>query len=177
MSGQRLCSVRMAAAAHMQGNKSDEESIDGSSDEEAPQPGEVRMGKFGTSKGAKIYTTGLATCVRVAVTGRYPNGGFEGDDRFLAHIAESKHKAALQGLIDALERAKGNGLQVREVVVVILAGGGSPDSELDEFNEEVIDKIRNATGMEPTVVEHTGTYKMSIEADKRIDYAADNAAE
>lgn len=172
MSDQRLCSVRMAAAAHMQGNKSDEESIDGSSDEEAPQPGEVRMGKFGTSKGARIYTTGLATCVRVAVTGRYPNGGFNGDDRFLAHIAESKHKAALQGLIDALERAKGNGLQVLEVVVVILADGDSPDSEHDEFNSEVINKVGNAAGMQPNVIEHTENYKISVEANKRINYAA-----
>ncbi|KAG5747010.1 hypothetical protein H9Q69_008434 [Fusarium xylarioides] len=166
----------MAAAAHMQGNKSDEESIEGSSsDEEAPRPGEVRMGKFVTSKGARIYTTGLATCVRVAVTGRYPNG-FNGDDRFLAHVAESKHKAALQGLIDAIERAKGNGLQVVGVVVVILAADeGSPDSGQDDFNEEVIDRVQNAAGIQPNIIEHTSDedYKMSVEADKRINYAAE----
>ncbi|KAF4442578.1 hypothetical protein FACUT_1890 [Fusarium acutatum] len=141
MADQHRCSIRMAAAAHMQGNKNDAEIIEGegSSDEEAPQPGEVRMGKFGTSNGARIHTTGLATC-----------------DRFLAQVAESKHKAALQGLIDALERAKGNGLQVLEVVVVILAEDtDSPDSGQDELNSEVIDKVPNAAGMQPNVIEHT----------------------
>ncbi|KAF5234530.1 hypothetical protein FANTH_12115 [Fusarium anthophilum] len=176
MSDQRLCSVRMAAAAHMQGNKSDEEFIEGggSSSSLEPPPGEVRMGKFGTSKGARIYTTGLDTCVRVAVTGQYPNG-FNGDDRFLAHIAESKHKAALQGLIDAIERAKGNGMQVARVVVVILAtgDGSSADSEQDDFNEDVINRVRNAAGMQPNVIAHTEDYKMSVEANKRINYAAE----
>jgi hypothetical protein len=152
----------------MQGNKSDAESVEGYSDEEDPQPGEVCMGKFSTSNGARIFTNGLATCVRVAVTGRYPNG-FSGDDRFLAHVAESKHKAALQGLVDAVERAKGNGMQVVEVVVLILAGG-STDSEQDEFNDEVIERVQNAVGIQPKVVEHTENYKMSVEANKRINY-------
>ncbi|RBR16321.1 hypothetical protein FVER53590_05915 [Fusarium verticillioides] len=158
MSDQRLCSVRMAAAAHI--------------DEEDPQPGEVCMGKFSTSNGARIFTNGLATCVRVAVTGRYPNGGSNnGDDRFLAHVAESRHKSALQGLIDAVERAKGNGMQVVEVVVLILAADeGSPDAEQDDFNEEVIERVQNAIGMQQKVVEHTENYKMSVEANKRINY-------
>ncbi|KAG9504863.1 hypothetical protein J7337_004842 [Fusarium musae] len=160
MTGQRLCS----------GDKSDAEYVEGYSDEEDPQPGEVCMGKFSTSNGARIFTDGLATCVRVAVTGRYPNGRFNGDDRFLAHVAESKHKAALQGLIDAVERAKGNGMQVVEVVVLILAGG-STDSEQDKFNDEVIERVQNAVGMQPNVVEHTENYKMSVEANKRINYA------
>ncbi|PNP61241.1 hypothetical protein FNYG_13927 [Fusarium nygamai] len=177
MPDQRLCSVRMAATAQMQGNKNDAEIIEGegSSDEEAPQPGEVRMGRFGTSKGARIYTTGLATCVRVAVTGRYPNG-FNGDDRFLAHVAASKHRAALQGLIDALERARGNGMQVVEVVVVILAADeDSPDSEQDDFNEEVINKVQNAAGMQPRIIDHTSDedYKMSVEANMPINCAAE----
>ncbi|KAF4948142.1 hypothetical protein FGADI_9837 [Fusarium gaditjirri] len=176
MTDQRLCSERMAAAAHMQGNNAYAGPIEGSSDEEEPQPGEVSMGKFGTSKGGRIYTVGLATCVRVAVTGQYPNGsGSNGDDRFLAHVAESKYKAALQVLIDAVERAKGNGLQVTEVVVVILADqGSSADSDQDEFNSDVIKKVRDAIG-QPKVIEHTSddNYKMSVEANKRITYAAE----
>ncbi|KAF5680443.1 hypothetical protein FDENT_8382 [Fusarium denticulatum] len=143
MTDQRLCSVRMAAAAHMQGNKNDREIIEGEgSDEEAPQPGEVFMGRFGTSNGARIFTNGLATC----------------------------------GLIDAVERAKGNGMQVVEVVVVILAADeDSPDSEQDDFNEEVIDKVQNAAGMQPRIIDHTSDedYKMSIEPNKRINCAAE----
>ncbi|KAF5611460.1 uncharacterized protein FSUBG_2293 [Fusarium subglutinans] len=95
---------------------------------------EVLMDQYGTGSGADVlYTVGLATCVRVAVTGTYPAGSRGGNDRFLAHISEDEPHAALQGLINSVNEAKRNGMRIDKARVVV--GDYSDNSDFDSNNE------------------------------------------
>ncbi|KAF5625002.1 hypothetical protein F52700_9377 [Fusarium sp. NRRL 52700] len=113
---------------------------------------EVLMDEYGTGSGTDVlYTVGLATCVRVAITGTYPagSGGRGGNDRFLAHISEDEPHAALQGLINSVNEAKRNGMKVDKARVVVgdySLNPGFPNNAKEEANDQDQDEFTAKVG-------------------------------
>lgn len=183
--GNLLCNSEMAEAAHFKTENimNRENEIEKYGHREH---GEVKMGEYGTGSGSdKIHTDGLSTCVRIAVTGKYPGGTNHGYDRFLAHVAETTKKAALQGLINAVEEAKRSGLQISEVVVIVADLQDNKDyeenpdkyekdePEQDAFNHLVATGINALAGAHKVeFVEHGSDnhYYLEIQPDKEISY-------
>ncbi|KAF4963602.1 hypothetical protein FSARC_8387 [Fusarium sarcochroum] len=143
--------------------------------------GEVMMGKYGTGSGTdRLWTSGLATCVRIAVTGDYSVQGSNNNnkDRFLAHVDEEGRDEALQGLINSVMAAKARGLVNLKATVFALdpqKDGGTGDSLQDEFNEKVTDSIEALIGRKPKMEWHSQHVdgKLSIESNKQIVPGAD----
>ncbi|KAF4997024.1 hypothetical protein FGRMN_4164 [Fusarium graminum] len=141
--GREFCTPRRATAAHVSNKGSPfREALPGTPDNQQRHRGEVLTNEYGTGCGNEsLYTTGLSTCARVAVIGKHRDATVNRDDRFLAHVAESEGKAALQGLINAVEAAKANGMIFVEAIIVVgdmgqdaLKAKPRDEEEQDEFN-------------------------------------------
>ncbi|KAM0350147.1 hypothetical protein ACHAPU_003311 [Fusarium lateritium] len=199
--GREFCSPRTATATRV-GNENDpfREALPGSPDNRPREEGEVLTNEYATGSGRDIlHTTGLTTCVRVAVTGRYRGASNQGNDRFLAHVAETLRKSALQGFINAVEVAKRNGMEIVKSVLVqgeVYVSESDDDSnsdsddddsekrdrkldakELREFNSIVRRSIIALVGDEDKVVVETHaknrSYELLIEENKEIRFGPD----
>ncbi|KAF5600013.1 hypothetical protein FPANT_2855 [Fusarium pseudoanthophilum] len=155
---------------------------------------EVLMDEYGTGSGTDVlYTVGLATCVRVAITGSYPAGSRGGNDRFLAHISEAEPHAALQGLINSVNEAKRNGMRIDKARVVVgdySDNHGFPknaeeqanDEEQDEFTGKVGDSILELVGgrgsgkLKRKTHAEEKVYELRIDGQKRILFKWEDGA-
>ncbi|KAF5561936.1 hypothetical protein FPHYL_5932 [Fusarium phyllophilum] len=157
---------------------------------------EVCMDEYGTGSGTDIlYTVGLATCVRVAVTGTYPAGSrARGNDRFLAHISDAEPYAALQGLINSVNEAKRNGMKVDKARVVVGDYSLNPnfnpnnarhqanDEEQDEFTAKVGSSILALVGgsgskkLKRKTHAEKQAYELRIDGQKRIQFKWEEGA-
>jgi hypothetical protein len=146
------------------------------------------MGEFKSANEGPLYTRGLATCVRIAVTGSYKSHS-EGADRFLAHISEQTDATGyigVQGLINTIKCAQRNNLEIDKIVVVVgdfaLNDGHDEtkkadrlnDKEQEAFSRKVLGDIKS--GIDPknnvkvNVADHAidDPYMLRITEDKKI---------
>ncbi|RBR19978.1 hypothetical protein FVER53590_25018 [Fusarium verticillioides] len=136
----------------------------------------VKMSDWLCAKGNTALTTsGLSTCIRVAIVGEYPTG-FDGPDRFLAHISEEPGWA---GLCDAMRSAIDNainahGFRVTKVVLVIPDTASEEDEDFEDFVEEVVGKFAGLVNSVEEHVHDTGeAWKLGINSEREIWYGAE----
>ncbi|KAK9437308.1 hypothetical protein VB005_08294 [Metarhizium brunneum] len=122
-------------------------------------------------------TDGLATCIRVAVTGDYGDPEASGNDRFLAHV-DDLEDPVLEGFIPLVRTAIENGLHNLRAIMVVPQPGtdaDDPDGTNDDQlrQDEIFDLIGTVVDYNNIQIESHGndeSWRLEIEGNKNFKF-------
>ncbi|EXK36323.1 hypothetical protein FOMG_09515 [Fusarium oxysporum f. sp. melonis 26406] len=140
----------------------------------AAQETDVDMNEWHCAKGNTVLSTsGLCTCIRVAIVGEYPTG-CDGPDRFLVHISESEEgNEAATAMSNAVSKAmEDHGFKITKAALVSPDTSSEDDEYFSEWVQGVIDSFKKLTDGEVEVEDHDTNeiWGLEINSEKEIFY-------
>lgn len=137
----------------------------------------VDMDEWHCAKGNTVLSTsGLRTCIRVAIVGEYPTG-YDGPDRFLVHISESDEgNEAAMAMSNAVSKAmEDHGFKITEAALVIPDPSSEDDEDFFEWVQGVIESFKELADGEVEVEDHDTNeiWELEINSEKEIFYGAE----
>lgn len=88
-----------------------------------------------------LYTTGLYTCIGIAISGVYPPASDKRYHRFMIHTSEGQAEKNYQALREKVEAAKTNGLQDLNAHVMAVDPAGALIKEIQPWLKSELGKL------------------------------------